>query len=181
MSTYDKHYREQNYFGDPYPELIKYFQNFDRSNTIIDLGCGQGRDVLELGLMGFHVMGLDISEVGISQLNHVSIEEGLDVVGEVFDYKTLNSLDKYDFVLMNSMFHFYKNDIEEESNEILRIIDLMKVKARLVLVFQESSFRIKHVKKLILSSKHSLSIDYEQSIVYKEFNSRFYIISILKC
>lgn len=35
----------------------------------MDLGCGQGRDVLFLGRIGYRVIDVDISDVGIQQLN----------------------------------------------------------------------------------------------------------------
>lgn len=41
MSLYDKYYKEVNYFGNPYPELIKYMKQLPKG-TLIDLEAGQG-------------------------------------------------------------------------------------------------------------------------------------------
>lgn len=180
MSSYNKYYKKLNYFGNPYPELIEYFDRFDRSLQVIDLGCGQGRDVLELGRMGFSVRGLDISDVGINQLNDTATQEKLDVVGEVKDYNEFDAFQDYDIILMNSMFHFYKNDIEWETKSIQRIINEMKQGSRLVLIVQESKFRVDHLNDIIATSNHRLEVDYTKRILYQEFDSYFYLISIKK-
>ncbi|QMS84827.1 class I SAM-dependent methyltransferase [Candidatus Xianfuyuplasma coldseepsis] len=180
MSSYNKYYKKANYFGKPYPELIRYFDRFDRSSMILDVGCGQGRDTLELGRMGFSVRGIDISDVGINQLNEIATKEKLDVVGEVTDYKDFASFQEYDIILMNSMFHFYKNDIAEETRSINRIIDKMKNNARFVLIVQESGFRVKHLNEIITKSKHCLEVDYQETFLYQEFNSYFHFVSIKK-
>lgn len=46
--TYDKHYETENLFGDPYPELIEFFDKYSRKGNLLDLGCGQGRDAIPL-------------------------------------------------------------------------------------------------------------------------------------
>ena len=74
------------------------------------MGCGQGRDVIAFGRMGFTVMGIDISDVGINQLNELAQKEKLAITTAVMDYKAYKNLFEYDIVLMNSMFHFYKNE-----------------------------------------------------------------------
>jgi hypothetical protein len=44
MPTYDKHYRKPEYFGNPYPELVKFFSEYEPKGNLLDLGCGQERD-----------------------------------------------------------------------------------------------------------------------------------------
>ncbi|SLM87061.1 hypothetical protein [Vagococcus fluvialis] len=67
MSLYDKYYKEVNYFGNPYPELIKYMKQLPKG-TLIDLGAGQGRDSVPLSRMGFLVTSVDTSLVGLEQI-----------------------------------------------------------------------------------------------------------------
>ncbi len=180
MSSYNKYYQKRDYFGKPYPELLEYFSRFDRKLIVLDLGCGQGRDVLALGRLGFTVKGIDTSSEGIRQLSEIAKQEKLPVTTEIMDYHEFNQLKQYDIILMNSMFHFYKNDIDEETSTINTILKEMKNTSKLVLIVQENKARIKHLKSIIDSSKLSLSIDYETSLIYKEFNSAFYLISIHK-
>ena len=45
-TSYDKHNRNENLFGEPYPELIKFFSNYPKRGKLLDLGCGQGRNAI---------------------------------------------------------------------------------------------------------------------------------------
>jgi tellurite methyltransferase len=177
MTSYNKYYQQENYFGNTYPELIRYFEQFERNLSLLDLGCGQGRDVLTFGRMGFNVTGIDLSSVGIEQLNNIAIKEGLDVKGFVGDLKSVNMIEEYDIVLMNSMFHFYKSDIEEETNTLNNILNQIKVGGRLVAIVQESKQRVKYLKEVIQKSDFTYEIEHKESFIYTEFNSRFYIIA----
>ena len=180
MPEYNKYYQKRDYFGEPYPELLDYINRFDRTNKIIDLGCGQGRDVIAIGRMGFSVMGIDISDVGINQLNEIVRRENLDVTTAVMDYKAYKNLLDYDIVLMNSMFHFYKNDIEEETKSLYWVLNELKSNANLFLFVQESKSRINLIKKILMGMDLVISIEFEKSILYEEFNSNFYFFVIRK-
>lgn len=178
MAIYNKYYAEENYFGKSYPELVSYINEFGRECKILDLGCGQGRDVLSFGRLGFEVKGLDISDVGINQLNDVAKAEGLNVIGVVEDYKFVDYINQYDIVLMNSMFHFYKNDIVEETQSIELIMNKMKIGSSMILIVQENKDRVNHLRKILGVS--NFQIQHEESFIYQEFNSTFYMISVKK-
>lgn len=77
MVTYDKHYREPNYFGDPYPKLLTFFGEYEPKGNVLDLGSGQGRDSIALARMGYTVTGVDISKVGVSQMMSIAQKEEL--------------------------------------------------------------------------------------------------------
>ncbi|RXV63781.1 methyltransferase domain-containing protein [Fusibacter sp. A1] len=62
---YDDYYLEENYFGDPYPGLEAFFKAYSPKGKVLDLGCGQGRDSLFLAGLGYEVVGVDHSKVGI--------------------------------------------------------------------------------------------------------------------
>ncbi len=180
MSEYNKYYKKENYFGNPYPELIKYFKKLDRKLTILDIGCGQGRDALAIGRLGFDVVGVDISSVGIKQLNEISTKDNLEVKGIVADFNSVSDVDNYDVVLLDSMFHFYKKDIEHEINMLNMFLNQIKPEGRLVIILQKSPLRVKLLKETIEGSKHKFTYDYEDTFTYREFNSKFYMISIQK-
>ncbi len=180
MSLYNKHYQKQNYFGEPYPELLEYFNKLDRELTVLDLGCGQGRDVLGIGKMGFSVVGIDLSEVGINQLNQYAKNENLNVKGIVCDLDRFDQVSEFDIVLLDSMFHFYKNDIDIETARLHRILNSIKPNGIVIIVLQENKFRINYLKSIILSDLYHFVIDVEEHLIYKEVNSKFYMISVQK-
>jgi SAM-dependent methyltransferase len=160
--------------------LLNYLLPLDKSLKVLDLGCGQGRDTLALGKLGFQVTGVDISKVGINQLNSIAEKEKLQVTGIVADYHLIDNLDNFDIILMDSMFHFYKKDLEHETKTLVAILDQMKAGSRFVTILQKSKQRVSILKDILKSYKKSLIIDHEESFIYKEFNSEFYMISIIK-
>ena len=68
MADYDKYYKTEDLFGEPYPELIDFFKIYEPKGKLIDLGCGQGRDSISLAKLGYNVTGIDNSKVGIDQM-----------------------------------------------------------------------------------------------------------------
>ncbi len=67
MTDYDQQYKKTtNVFGsDPEKILVKYFLKSDRSEPILDLGSGQGRNSCFLAQNGYDVIALDPSLVAI--------------------------------------------------------------------------------------------------------------------
>ena len=78
MVEYDKHYLVEDYFGKPYKEVVDFFKNHQPKGTVLDLGCGQGRDSLAIAKLGYCVTGVDHSKVGIDQMIHRAKKLGLN-------------------------------------------------------------------------------------------------------
>jgi tRNA (uracil-5-)-methyltransferase TRM9 len=45
----------------PWPETIEFANRFKAGDLVLDLGCGNGRDLRHFGSLGINVLGLDIS------------------------------------------------------------------------------------------------------------------------
>ncbi len=178
MSNYNHYYEQHDYFGKPYPELVSYFDQLDRNLKILDLGCGQGRDSLAISRLGFQVLAVDQSEVGISQLNQIANEEKLNVKGIVSDIKEVD-IKPFDIILLDSMFHFYKKDLEQETQFLKKLLDQLKTSGLLILVVQESKKRIQ-ILKSILEEHQDIILENETHLIYQEFNSPFYMMVLKK-
>jgi tellurite methyltransferase len=82
--------------------------------TLLDVGCGQGRNAIPLAQMGYEVTGIDVSKVGVQQMVDAARRKNISVQGIVDDIYNFSYPNDYKFILLDSMFHFYKNDVERE-------------------------------------------------------------------
>jgi len=140
--TYDKHYQTENLFGDPYSELIEFLAEYPKRGKVLDLGCGQGRDAIALARLGYSVTGIDNSKVGIDQMNKVGQAENLNLVGQVEDIYGFNQFDKFDVILLDSMFHFAKKEKAKEIGLIKKIISQIKNGSLVVVCIQDTGDKI---------------------------------------
>jgi len=177
MVLYDKYYTKENYFGDTYQELLDYFSTLDKNLKVLDLGVGQGRDALPISRLGFDVTGVDISEVGINQMNKVAKEENLQCKGIVEDMYQYD-VSPFDVILLNSMFHFYKNDLQQETKFLHQIIEQMKKGSIIIIAVQHSKKRLLYLKRVLRDK--DLTITLEKQVEYKEYPSIYDLVVAMK-
>jgi len=180
MVEYDKYYKEENYFGKAYTGLIDYFKNYSEKGTVLDLGCGQGRDSLELAKLGYKVTGVDISVVGINNMLAESKRLNLDIIGLVEDIYTFSTINQYDIVLLDSMFHFYKNDREKETNFLIKILEEMKSSSVLCNLLLKSKSNEKYIKSIISKTLEGFTIYKDDYVDYTEANCEYHMYIIQK-
>jgi len=179
-NTYNRHYEKDEYFGKPYPGLVEFFSSYPERNRLLDLGCGQGRDALFLGRIGYRVVGVDISDVGIQQLNTAAQKEKLQVKGLVADIYSFAISDEFDIVLLDSIFHFYKRDIDEEKGLLKRIIEEIKPGGLICNFMQKGPERERQLKRVIKGSGVSLEVLLDEYTNYPEYNAVFHMYVIRK-
>ena len=106
MTDYEKEYRQAtDVCGDPFPEFIAFFESATRPYTVLDLGCGQGRDALMAARFGHAVVGVDLAPTGISQMMAVAAAERLDVTGVVSDIEAYKPRTSFDVVILDRVLH----------------------------------------------------------------------------
>lgn len=127
--NYDDYYQSPGLFGNPYEDLLAFYRGFPLRGTLLDVGCGQGRDALALAGMGFEVTGIDHSAVGVEQMLAEAQRAKLKLKGEVLDIYQYPAFDTYDFILLDSMFHFGKKEREKEVEFLVRIMRTMRPEA----------------------------------------------------
>jgi tellurite methyltransferase len=140
---YNKYYKTRNLFGEPYPELISFFEKYPKKGKVLDLGCGQGRDAIALARMGYSVTGIDNSKVGIDQMNRVAHEENLNLTGLVADIFTFDQFNDFDIILLDSMFHFAKKDRKKEVGLIQKIVSEISSGTLVVVCIQDTGNNVK--------------------------------------
>jgi tellurite methyltransferase len=163
---YDNYYQQPDYFGAPYPALVAFYGELPRRGKLLDLGCGQGRDAIALARLGFEVTGLDHSAVGIEQLNAIARKENLPLeglVGDIFELSTVNS---YDFILLDSMFHFGKRERSQEIQLLKKIFQDAKPGAWITVCIQDTGEKVSILNSVITDSPGVKRVD-QTSLIYE--------------
>jgi 2-polyprenyl-3-methyl-5-hydroxy-6-metoxy-1,4-benzoquinol methylase len=153
-TPYDKHYKVRDYFGEPSPELIALLSGISPKGSLLDLGCGQGRNAIPLARMGYAVTGIDTSSLGIVQMVERAKEEGLALRGIVGDMYTFTGIEEFDIILIDSMFHFTKKDREKEAAFLSDVCGSMKSGAILVICLHHTGFIYETFRGVLDQFKH---------------------------
>ena len=117
MTDYELEYRKgRGVCGEPFPEFVAFFAEYPgRNSTVLDLGCGQGRDALFIARLGHHVRGIDVSETGIAQMLDDAKAEGLAVQGQVADVTDYTPESSFDVVIIDRVLHMLKQPEQRDS------------------------------------------------------------------
>lgn len=75
--------------GEASPKVLKAFaDHVPEGLRVLDVGCGQGRDALELARRGYAVIGIDLAPSGIRDMCAAAARENLAVTGHAADLRT---------------------------------------------------------------------------------------------
>ena len=172
---YDKYYQTENLFGSPYPELIEFYSTIKNKGRLLDLGCGQGRDSIPLARLGFLVTGIDHSKVGIEQLNNIAKREGLTLIGYIEDIYNYSNFNEFEYILLDSMFHFGKKEREKETELLIRLIKNSKLDTLITICIQRTGNKIEILNSIVLNNSNLVLVN-QTDLVYtfedKESNHR---------
>ena len=147
--SYDTHYQTKNLFGNPYSELIDFFKKYPTNGKVLDVGCGQGRDSIAIAQLGYEVVGIDHSAVGIHQMNDIGCEQGLKLRGLVKDIYAFEDFDKYEYILFDSLFHFLKKDKLKETSLVKKAANSAKPGCLLIFCVPDKVQIIKSLREAI--------------------------------
>ncbi len=146
MSSYDQQYKEENLFGAPYSEFVDFMETWQPKGRVLDIGCGQGRDSLFLVEQGYNVTGIDASEVGISQMLEYASSKNLNIKGIVADFYAYEFTETYDVIVLDSILHFAKADLQKELKLLERLCSSLAVGGIICLFVHKSKAKEKQLK-----------------------------------
>ena len=135
-------------FGHPYRELRDYFSHYKSRGSLLDLGCGQGRDSLFFSSIGYKVTAVDSSTVGIKQLIQKAQSQGLQIDGIVDDIQNLELPKKFDVVLFDMVLHGFEDKIQLDMLE--KYSSLLNDKGILCIVYPDD-FMVDHFMNMLRS------------------------------
>lgn len=136
---YDALYKEMpSALGPPSADVVRFFSGFeDQSLTVLDIGCGQGRDALYLGRLGHRVSGVDLSPSGIADLNAEAMRDGLPVTGQVADVRTVEVPGLFDVILFDRTLHMLSKS--DQLRTLTRLIDQISANGWVVILDERSN------------------------------------------
>lgn len=104
---YDQYYKEgPDALGPPTKRLVDFLtQHLPKDASVLDVGCGQGRDAVWLARAGHPVTGIDPSSVGIAQLRDIAAKQSLPITAHVADLESFPLTETYDCVLFDRTLH----------------------------------------------------------------------------
>ena len=113
MTDYERQFqRARHVCGEPLDAFRDFFESrAQREASVLDLGCGQGRDALVAARCGYRVLGVDRSPTGIAQMLEDAAAERLDVDGVVADVTEYTPPSRqFDVVVLDRVLHCLPND-----------------------------------------------------------------------
>lgn len=180
MVEYDKYYIERDYFGKSCKEFIDFFDLYPKKGSVLDLGCGQGRDSIELAKLGYKVLGIDISSVGINQMLEESNKLGLNIEGKVADIYEFNQIQAFDIIVLDSMLHFYKKDKEKETKLFNKVLNDMKKHSIFCNLLLKSKKNEAYIKSLVKSNNNKFEIIFDSYARYIEADCEYHMFVVKK-
>ena len=188
MSSYDKQYQQENLFGRPYPQFVTFMREWEPKGSVLDVGCGQGRDALFLAELGYDVTGIDASQVGISQMLASAEAHNLSLNGIVADFYTYAFLQSYDVIVLDSILHFHKKDLAKELALLRTLTNHLHPDGLICLFLHKSKAKEKHLKDFfaqnhpnwpILATQH-IDYAYEEPDTGFRSTSQFFMFFVQK-
>ena len=107
---------KKDYFNKKYGMTATHSAVVDAARSVphggkaLDLGCGQGRNALYLGLLGFDVTASDFNRGPLAALEDMADQENLRVQTEVYDMNSAALAEEYDFMVATVVFMFLDAD-----------------------------------------------------------------------
>ena len=99
-------------FGsNPNKTIIEYEHLFQKEWNILDVGCGDGKNAIQLAKQGFeHIDAFDISETAIEKVNRLCSKSNLKINTSVTPISDFKFEKKYDLMLSFGVFHFISKE-----------------------------------------------------------------------
>ena len=180
MSGYNKQYKKKNLFGQPYPEFVAFMAAWKPKGTVLDVGCGQGRDSLFLAQQGYCVTGIDASDVGVAQMLESASLKDLTIMGIVADFHTHPFTETYDVIVLDSILHFTKGSLLRDLGLLKTLSSHLNIGGIMCLFTHKSKAKEKHLKLFFNTQYPNWRVLKDEYIHYtyvekaQNFQSSFY-------
>jgi len=135
-----------------------------QGNSLLDVGCGQGRYSLAFAEKGFKVTGLDFSGVLLSEAKWLANEMALPVNWILADMRRILFQGKFDGLTSLDAFGFFGDDYENRGT-ILEMAKTLKPGTRLVIAVINGSRILNSFRGLEQEDRNGLTIEIKRSLL----------------
>lgn len=97
----------------PTADIKEYFSIFKKESSILDVGCGEGRNSIFLAEQGHSVDAFDISEAGISKAKYLAGLKNVNVNFYVQDLREFEFSNDYDIILSHGVLHLPEMNVRD--------------------------------------------------------------------
>ena len=167
---YDEAYLRRWPLGQPNETVLKNVGfllqtlRIGQGDTLLDVGCGQGRYSLAFAKNGLKVTGLDASEALISEANRLAQETGVSVELIAGDMRGIPFENQFDGAILVDAFGFFEDD--SENREVIRQISkALKPDARLVLVVVNGQRILSNFRAVDKEEKGDLTVEINRELL----------------
>ncbi len=129
--NYDYHYVDL----DSAKEEIRFIKDtlsLADDAKILDLGCGNGRHIIELAKEGYQITGLDYSEKMLKMAAEVAIQEGVEIELIQGDMRDIKFNEGYDgIIIMDGSFGIFSD--QDNAKLLNKVSQALKIGGRLLI------------------------------------------------
>jgi len=110
--AYEERYKQIHKLGKlweeqtPTKEVLEFLKDYKTGQTILELGCGEGRDAINLLKKGYNVLATDYSKEAINKCNELTSNK-YENSFKTFDILKESMNQKFDYIYSISVLHMF--------------------------------------------------------------------------
>jgi 2-polyprenyl-3-methyl-5-hydroxy-6-metoxy-1,4-benzoquinol methylase len=178
FENYGKKYDNENFTQGTIGEcdFIEKEIDFNKSQKIIDIGCGTGRHSIELAKRGYKVTGIDLSESQLARAKEKAKAQNLQIDFQKHDARNLTFKNEYDLAIILCEGAFSLMETDEMNYEILRnATNSLKAAGKLIFTTLNGLFPLFHsVEEFCTSTTEEGNATYSKNtfdlMTFRDFN-----------
>lgn len=156
FTNYAQKYDEENFTKGTIGEVdfIEQEIEFDKTVSILDVGCGTGRHSIELAKRGYKMTGIDLSESQLERANKKALAANVNVEFLKRDARHFNFNSKFNHAIMICEGAFSLMETDEMNYRILKnVYDSIKPGGKFIFTALNALFPLYHSVKDFLNKE----------------------------
>jgi tellurite methyltransferase len=117
-NPYDKRYAQNHFYWGLKPsslcyEILKHLP-LEKPLSLLDIGCGEGRNAIFLARNGYQVSAFDLSAPGIDKMRQFGEQLNLSVLVFQADINSYRLQEDYDILFSTGTMHYMRPELRDE-------------------------------------------------------------------